>query len=60
MSYHIVRCMNVAILRENEFMRNKSTETFNEHDLNNRKLLYNKSVGRKAAVSQVCLRLPVN
>lgn len=41
------------ILRENEFNRVKSEQTFREHDLNNRKLLYNKEVGRTAEVSKI-------
>jgi hypothetical protein len=49
----------VGLMKEKEFNRVKSEQTFNEHNLNNRKLYYNKEVGRKAQVSKIiCGKAP--
>lgn len=40
-------------MREQEFVNTRSHQTQREHDLNNRKLLYNKECGRKAQVSNI-------
>jgi hypothetical protein len=40
-------------LKESEFVKARSEQTFSEHDLNHAKRMYNKECGRKAVVSKV-------